>query len=163
MNLDAAQQQQVIAWLSEGATLAQVQTRIETDFGLRLTYRDVKFLVSDLRILPKDAELPAPAAVPGAVARPSDAPRASGAEEGMNPQAPPRPQDRVRMAVDQLARPGTVVSGTVTFSDGHSAVWSIDQMGRLGIAPKEKGHRPSADDLQHFQMLLEEELARQGL
>lgn len=163
MNLDAAQQQQVIAWLSEGATLAQVQTRIEADFGLRLTYRDVKFLVSDLRILPKDAELPAPAAVPGALARPSDAPRTSGAQENMNPQAPPRPQDRVRMSVDQLARPGTVVSGTVTFSDGHSAVWSIDQMGRLGIAPKEKGHRPSTDDLQHFQMLLEEELARQGL
>ena len=68
----------------------------------------------------------------------------------------------MRVTVDQLARPGAVVSGNVTFSDGKGAGWYIDQMGRVGIAPKDKGHRPSAADMQEFQTVLEQELARQG-
>ncbi len=163
MNLDDAQKQQVIAWLQEGATLAELQKRLEATFGLRLTYRDVKFLVSDLEVLPKDVEPTAPTDLtsrdlkaPGAL----HAPAKGGAGEPET--APTPPAARVRISVDQLTRAGAVVSGNVTFSDGKSAVWSIDQMGRLGIAPQEKGYRPSSGDLQEFQMLLEQELARHG-
>ncbi|HNV00013.1 MAG: hypothetical protein KA191_08120 [Verrucomicrobia bacterium] len=163
MNLDDAQKQQVIAWLQEGATLAELQKRLEATFGLRLTYRDVKFLVSDLEVLPKDVEPTAPTDLtsrdlkaPGAL----HAPAKGGAGEPET--APTPPAARVRISVDQLTRTGAVVSGNVTFSDGKSAVWSIDQMGRLGIAPQEKGYRPSSGDLQEFQMLLEQELARHG-
>ena len=56
------------------------------------------------------------------------------------------------MSVDQLARPGAVVSGKVTFSDGITAVWQFDEMGQLRLAPQQPGYRPPASDLQQFQM-----------
>jgi len=167
MNLDDAQKQQVIAWLEQGATLAHVQQRLETEFGLSLTYRDVKFLVSDLQVLPQDAS-PAPASVlaasppqPGSPAPPPATSPPAAAD--WEPPASPAPgPGRVQVAVDQLARPGAMVSGQVTFTDGKSAVWYIDQMGRIGIAPKEKGYRPPAADMQEFQLALDQELSRQG-
>jgi hypothetical protein len=167
MNLDDTQKHKVIAWLQQGATLAEVQKRLETEFGLRLTYREVKFLVSDLQVLPKDAEPARPAILPGKAARPGEAlpdptsPTSATQDwEQQNPQPPS--EGRVQVTVDKLARPGAIVSGNVTFSDGKSAGWHIDQMGRIGIAPKDKSHRPSAADMQEFQMILEQELARQG-
>ena len=66
------------------------------------------------------------------------------------------------MAVDQLARPGAVVSGKVTFTDGNRADWYIDQTGRLGLVPQQTGYRPPAADLQQFQAALEGELSKLG-
>jgi len=165
MNLDDAQQQQVIAWLQQGATLAQVQKRLETEFGLSLTYRDVKFLVGDLQVLPQDAEPAVPAVLPakpsplGETSRVPAAPASKNV--GQEVPFPPAPSP-LQVSVDKLARPGAMVSGNVTFTDGQSAAWYIDQMGRIGIAPKDKAYRPSPADMQEFQMALEQELARQG-
>ena len=64
--------------------------------------------------------------------------------------------------VDQLTRPGALVSGKVTFTDGKSAEWYLDQMGRLGLVPKGQGYKPSQDDLMDFQAELQSELARLG-
>jgi hypothetical protein len=55
-----------------------------------------------------------------------------------------------------------VVSGKVTFSDGQQADWYLDQMGRLGVAPKQQGYKPSAADVRQFQAALEKEIARMG-
>ena len=59
--------------------------------------------------------------------------------------------------------PGAMVSGKVTFSDGVKAAWHLDQAGRLGLAPTQPGYRPSAADLQEFQMALEQQLAKMGM
>ena len=67
------------------------------------------------------------------------------------------------MSVDQIARPGAVVSGKVTFSDGNTAVWQFNELGQLGLAPQQPGYRPPASDLQQFQMALETELSKLGL
>ncbi len=40
------------------------------------------------------------------------------------------------LGVDTVARPGAMVSGSVTFSDGQKGHWYLDQMGRLGVAPE---------------------------
>jgi len=64
--------------------------------------------------------------------------------------------------VDQLTRPGAVVSGKVTFSDGNSASWYIDQTGRLGVVPEQQGYRPPQADMQQFQAALEAELSKLG-
>ena len=69
----------------------------------------------------------------------------------------------VSLTVDQIARPGTVVSGKVTFSDGTNADWYLDQTGRLGIVPTKQGYRPPAGDVQEFQLALQNELAKLGL
>jgi hypothetical protein len=68
----------------------------------------------------------------------------------------------VSVTVDQLARPGAIVSGKVAFSDGQQADWHLDQTGRLGVAPRQQGYKPSAADVQQFQAALEKEISRMG-
>jgi hypothetical protein len=164
MNLTDTQQAEVRAWLERGLKLNEVQKRLETEFGLRLTYLELKLLVSELAVLPKDPE-PAPKAAPSPLAaKPQgDARGQPGARGGAAPRKPEAaPPGGLSITVDQLATPGMMVSGSVRFSDGKSAAWYIDQMGRIGVAPKEKGYRPSASDMEEFQLALEQELAGQG-
>ena len=68
MNLDEAQRQKVAAWIADGAKLSEIQTRLMSEFGLKLTYMEVRFLVDDLKLTPKDPE-PPKAVAPVAEAR----------------------------------------------------------------------------------------------
>jgi hypothetical protein len=162
MNLNDAQKQTVAAWIADGLKLSEIQKRLETEFGLRLTYMEVRFLLDDLKIVPKDpppppvAEPPSP--TPGA---PGTSKTAGAAEELPVDEVQPG-AGHVRVSVDQIARPGAMVSGQVTFSDGQSGTWFLDQTGQLGLGMKQKGYRPSQADVQEFQMLLQSELAKQG-
>ena len=151
MQLTTEQQQVARQWLADGMKLSDFQRRLETDFGLRMTYMDVRMLVTDLQVMPKDPEPPKTAPVPEA-ANPS-------------PLAPaePEPVGGVKVTVDAVTRPGAMVSGKVTFSDGQKATWLLDTTGRLGLMPDTKGYRPSAADGQEFQMALEQELVRMGM
>jgi hypothetical protein len=146
--------------VGEGASLAEVQKRLGTQFNLSLTYMDTRFLLDDLNLTLKDtakltaasADLtkgPEPMPPPGGpgLPLPSDASAASG---------------KVRVSVDKVVRPGAVVSGNVTFSDDKTADWYLDQSGRLGLVPKVKGYQPSPADVQEFQYTLQDELARLG-
>ena len=164
MTLNDEQKQTVARWVSEGAKLSDIQKRLISELGLTLTYMQTRFLVDDLKLALKDPEppkrveppappAPAPAAIP-APGTTADPLAAGAAEPGAG---------RVSVVVDQLAQPGSLVSGSVTFSDGNTAGWYLDQMGRLGLAPKIPGYKPSAADVQSFQHQLEAELARLGL
>jgi hypothetical protein len=166
MNLDEAQRKKVIQWIGEGQKLSEIQNRLASELGLRLTYMEVRLLVDDLKLMPKDAELPqTPAEPSGAVLSAGHTP---GAPAGRAPSAPapaeptPAPRGGVSVTVDQLTRPGAVVSGKVTFSDGNRADWYLDQTGRLGLSSATPGYRPSASDVQQFQMALESELSKLG-
>jgi hypothetical protein len=66
------------------------------------------------------------------------------------------------LTVDTVTKPGTLVSGSVTFTDGQKASWYLDQMGRLGLAPQQQGYRPSPEDLEDFQFELQKELQKLG-
>jgi hypothetical protein len=147
MNLDDTQRQKVAAWINEGLKLAEIQKRLESELGLRLTYLEVRFLVDDLKLKPKDPPPP-----PKPVAKPDDA------------AAPPASAlGKVSVTVDQLARPGALVSGKVKFTDGKSADWVLDQNGRLSLVPGEKGYKPPAADVPEFQIALQQELQKLGL
>jgi hypothetical protein len=67
------------------------------------------------------------------------------------------------VGVDTVTRPGFMMSGKVTFSDGQKAAWYIDQYGRPGLAPETPGYRPSQADVMDFQAALESELAKSGM
>ena len=160
MKLDDAQRQKVAVWIAEGAKLSEVQNRLATEFGIKLTYMEARFLVDDLKLTPKDPEppkviAPAPAATPAAapISTPATAPDAAAAPIGASP---------VTVSVDQIARPGALVSGKVNFSDGQIADWYLDQSGRLGVVPKQQGYKPSPADVQDFQMALQQEVAKLG-
>src|SRR5207244_13388567 len=101
MNLDEAQRAKVSRWIAEGLKLSDIQNRLAAEFGLRLTYMDVRLLVDDLKLTPKDIERPksttlgSPAAAPAAAA---------------NKKAPPSPAPNpsaggVSVKVDELSRP----------------------------------------------------------
>jgi hypothetical protein len=150
MNLDETQRKAVTAWINEGLKLAEIQKRLETDFGLRITYLDVRLLVDDLKLKPKDPPPPAKPAIP--------------AESELKADLPPaKPgSGAVSVTVDQLTRPGALVSGKAKFSDGKTAEWFLDQAGRLALAPSEKGYKPPPADLQDFQIALQSELQKIG-
>lgn len=166
MNLDEAQRKQVAQWIGEGLKLSEIQNRLASELGIRLTYMEVRLLVDDLKLTPKDAEPPKPVesalaagTAAGPAARPAKAKAGAAAPQGAEPAAGP---GGVSVSVDQIARPGAVVSGKVTFSDGNRAQWYFDQNGRLGLLTQEPGYRPPAADLQQFQAALETELGRMG-
>jgi len=69
---------------------------------------------------------------------------------------------QVKVEVDRIVRPGAVVSGSVTFSDGVAGKWAMDQYGRLMLEMSRKGYQPSAADVQVFQRELSRALQRHG-
>src|SRR6266550_2490270 len=68
MNLDEAQRKKVVEWIGEGLKLSDIQTRLASELGVTMTYMDVRLLVDDLKLTPKDVERakPAPSALTGA-------------------------------------------------------------------------------------------------
>lgn len=129
MNLNETQQKIVATWVAEGLKLAEIQTRLAAELDLRLTYMEVRLLVDDLKLKLKDPEPPKPVT-------PTPEPTAAGSPVPAEAAFPaPTAAGTVSVAVDQLARPGALVSGKVTFSDGMNADWYLDQSGRLGLVP----------------------------
>jgi hypothetical protein len=161
MSLDDTQRKKVAAWIADGLKLSEIQNRLASELGVGMTYMDVRLLVDDLKLTPKDIDPPKPMVPVTPPAEPPPTPAAPLKAESAP--APAGTLGGVSVAVDQLARPGSVVSGKVTFTDGKKADWYIDQTGRLGLAPQEAGYRPPAADVQQFQIALEAELAKLGL
>lgn len=98
---------------------------------------------------------------PGAVEE-DDLPAEDLPEETDEFPAAPAGTGSLSVDLDRIVRPGFMVSGSVTFSDGVSGKWALDQMGRLMLETPQKGYQPSAPDVQAFQRELQVQLQRQG-
>lgn len=70
----------------------------------------------------------------------------------------------VTVSVDKVTLiPGAVASGEVTFSDGVTGKWIIDQYGRPGFTEiSQPGYRPKPDDAQAFMQELSRALQQRG-
>ena len=155
MNLTDVQRAKVAEWINSGAKMSEIQNRLLSELGLKLTYMEVRFLVDDLKLTPKDPE------PPKVVAPPPEPTSKAGDPLPLTPE-PATGLGGVNVTVDHIAKPGTIVSGKVTFSDGQTADWYLDQTGRLGVAPTITGYKPSAADVKDFQLILQSELAKLG-
>ena len=155
MILTDVQRAKVAEWINAGAKMSEIQNRLLSELGLKLTYMEVRFLVDDLKLTPKDPE------PPKIVAPPPEPAKKPGAPLPLDPEPAPS-LGGVNVTVDHIAKPGTIVSGKVTFSDGQTADWYLDQTGRLGVAPTITGYKPSAADVKDFQIILQSELAKLG-
>jgi hypothetical protein len=156
MELSETQKQAVTQWAKEGCGLSEIQKRLQKDFGLSMTFLDVRFLVIGLGLELKEAK-PSKAAQPMA---PADATAPADDEEtGFEEEAI---GGAVKVDVDRVVKPGAVMSGSVKFSDGVTATWSLDQLGRLGLAASRRNYRPPQKDLQEFQEQLRKTLEKQG-
>jgi len=150
MQLTDEQKREVASWIAGGAKLSEVQQRLDEAFGVRLTYMEARLLVDDLKLVPQEKAAPAEKKPDAGIVAPVAEPA-------------PAPGNGVCVEVDSIMRPGALVSGKVTFSDGVSADWSLDQAGRFSLLPTQEGYRPSQADLAEFRKILERELTRQGL
>ena len=160
MTLTEEQRQRVTAWIMQGAKLSEIQDQLAKEFGLKLTYMEARFLVDDLKLVPKDPE---PAKVPELPDEKKLETKPVPAEELADEEIPaPAAGGNVSVVVDQITRPGSLISGKVTFCDGQLADWYLDQMGRLGLVPKQQGYKPAAADIQNFQLALQREVQKLG-
>lgn len=185
MTLTPEQKQAVAAWVAAGDNLSAVQKKLTEQFQISITYRDVRFLVDDLNLAIKDA---APKVDASDVtktqprpteARPGEAASADpdagqpgvdmageGAEELVEDglEEAPLGDSNVAVTVDKVTLiPGALASGTVTFTDGVTGKWVVDQYGRPGFTDVSKpGYRPSPTDAQAFMTQLSRTLQQRG-
>ena len=153
MTLTDEQKSAVATWITSGLGLSDVQKRLREDYNLPLTYMETRFLVDDMKLTLYDE----PEEIPE-VAAPDDAPLPAEAIAD-----DPLPAvGGLNVTIDQIARPNTMISGKVTFSDGEFAEWSLDQMGRLGLQPTTPGYRPVEADVIKFQTELQRLARTQG-
>jgi hypothetical protein len=149
MSLSNEQQAAVANWIRDGESLSQVQSRLKSEFGVSMTFMEVRFLIDDLNLELKK-ETPPPVDEAAGVD-----PEAASPAETLEPEG-------VSVEVDAIVTPGALVSGSVQFSDGIRAKWQLDQMGRLGLSDVDPGYKPSPEDIQEFQAQLQIELRNKG-
>src|SRR5687768_1151999 len=90
MEVTDEHKRRISSWIAEGARLSDIQRRLADEENLHLTYMEVRFLVDDLKLTPKDAaQSEAPVAV-GAAADAGAFPAGTGpAAPSMSAIAPP--------------------------------------------------------------------------
>ncbi|MEY2879789.1 MAG: hypothetical protein RLZZ15_2169 [Verrucomicrobiota bacterium] len=190
MTLTPEQKTAVAGWVAAGDNLSVVQKKLTEHFKLSLTYRDVRFLVDDLDLTLKDpapkvdasdvtkAAVPAPAPKPAAekpaekkgffdkakekLGLAKDAP--ADAELAEFEEELPAAASTVAVTLDKATLiPGAVASGSVTFSDGVTGQWMVDQYGRPGFTKvSQPGYRPTPADGEAFMRELELALRQRG-
>ncbi|MEL0004409.1 MAG: hypothetical protein VW643_01290 [Opitutales bacterium] len=147
------QKREIARWVADGMGLSDLQKKIDSEFGIVMTYMDVRFLVDDLDLTLVDQEEPEST-------KPDDG-SADPASLALDEQG--APEGGVTVDVDSVVPPGAMASGSVTFSDGVSKTWTIDQFGRLGLSGGDEGYKPSDEDLMEFQRQLESNLRGKGM
>ncbi|MBK1791506.1 hypothetical protein [Persicirhabdus sediminis] len=140
-SLSPEQVEQISQWIDGGCQLAELQKKIDAELGIRITYMDTRFLVSDLGL-----EIKSPTEEKVA----ADAPLQQKVATG-----------HVTVSVDEIVKPGALVSGQVEFADGERAIWYLDQEGRLGLDADTPGYQPSENDVMSFQTQLQSLLQQQ--
>jgi hypothetical protein len=65
--------------------------------------------------------------------------------------------------MDAVPLPDALVSGKVTFSDGESGIWTLDQTGRPSLDFNSPTYQPSREDIMEFQQQLRALIEKSGL
>ena len=146
MNLSDEQKAAISEWIEKGAGLSEIQKRLKEEFQISITYLEARLLADDLKLRLKEIERETPKPAP------------------IEPEPVETPvPGKVAVTIDQITRPGSIISGKVVFSDGEKAEWYLDQTGRLGLNPTTPGYRPNQNDVMSFQVELEKLARSQGL
>jgi len=141
--LSAEQISDIRTWAAEGAQLPEIQRRIREEMNHPLTYMDTRFLILDLGIelhVEKEPES-SPEAIEPAFA----------------------PPGTTHVTMDAVPLPDALVSGKVTFSDGESGIWTLDQTGRPSLDFNSPTYQPSREDIMEFQQQLRALIEKSGL
>ena len=149
------QKREISGWVADGMGLSDIQRKINTDFGIVMTYMDVRFLVDDLNLTLVDEE---------EEVKPEDPEAGTDVKEDLSPDSPLDGEPGgVSVELDTVNPPGAMASGSVVFSDGQSKKWTLDQFGRLGLTGGDEGYKPSDEDVMEFQKQLDASLRGRGI
>ncbi len=170
MSLTPEQKATVSAWIAAGDNLSAVQKKLREQFQVSMTYMDVRFLVDDLNLTLQDPAPKADAndvtkAKPAAAPKPAPAAAAPGDDaDAIEDDALPPVPGNVIVEVDAMTLdPRAIASGSVTFSDGVTGKWMVDQQGRPGFTEiSQPGYRPTPEDGQAFMQELDAALRQRG-
>lgn len=166
--MDKAVEKQIKDFMAEkiadGISLSEIQSMVNAEFNLSMTYMDIRILASELEIdwqklsPEKKASVPEEKSAPVQEEASADAAAPAGQEEPALPDDMPD-LSTTKVEVSKLARPGMMFSGSAVFANGSTADWYLDNMGRLGV-DNLQGDKPSQEDIEKFQIVLQNELRK---
>jgi hypothetical protein len=151
MELNPAQKDAIRKWVAEGCSIAEIQKRLHSEFGVSMTYLDVRFLLIDMGLEIKEKKTTTK--IPP---EPSPHKADTATEDSVA-------QSKINVKLDRITRPGALVSGSVNFSDGTKGQWAIDQFGRVLLETNVPGYRPSEKDMSEFQNALRQLLENNSM
>ncbi|MBQ7651583.1 MAG: hypothetical protein IJS15_11525 [Victivallales bacterium] len=151
--------------LNSGMSLSDLQKLLDSEYGMKMTYFELRMIVSELRIEWDKQEKKHKPAIP---MQPAPAPQASEqkAAEPLNGFADEElssdddeaedAEGGTVVTIDDAPMQGAVMSGSVKFASGASGKWMMNRMGQLGLASLDEGsEQPTQDDLMLFQQELQ--------
>lgn len=151
------------SWADEGDGLSEIQNKLGSEMDIRVTYMEMRFLMDDIGVQLKsdpepEKQEPEEEPAPENEAEVAESPEEESPESDSGENAA-----EVTLTVDKVQRPGTVISGNVSFGEGNSAEWSLDEAGQLGMKPNNEGFRPSEEQVMAFQQQLQKVIQESGL
>ncbi len=154
-DLTDVQIQALKEWTSLGEPLGEIQKKLNSEFNLKATYLDTRFLLLDLNLeiaAPKEQE---PEEENTEEAAPQTQENSTEAQEVSAPLNPAElTAGEVHVTLDQVTQAGMLYNGQVVFSDGEQGRWCIDTAGKPGITPQTPNYQPKIEDIETFQTKL---------
>lgn len=127
--------------LNRGQSLGDIQKLLADEYGVNLTYLDLRMIASELSVdWSKQPDVPHAGTV---------------TDDGALGQDAAAPASRTKVTLSKVARPDAAVSGTVEFESGAKGQWFVDHMGRLAVSPEQGSSKPTEQDIQKFQAELQ--------
>lgn len=142
----------VQSWADDGDGLSDIQKKLSTEMDIKVTYMELRFLLDDLGVSLKETPKPDPEEEPA-----SESDLLSESDSNDVPTG-----DGVRISISSVQRPGALISGVATFAGGQQVEWWLDQMGQLGMNPKDEDFRPSQEQMMSFQRELQKTVQEKG-
>lgn len=142
------------SWADSGDGLSEIQKKLDSEMNVKVTYLELRFLIDDLGVKLPEIEPEV-----------EDSGEDSGEEEAEplddDVETAASGDDAV-VSISALQRPGALISGTVSFAGGETAEWWLDQMGQLGMNPKNEDFRPNEKQMMSFQKELQRVVQEKG-
>ena len=166
--MDKAVEKQIKDFMAEkiaaGISLSEIQSLVNAEFKLSMTYMDIRILASELEIDWQKLSPEKKTSAPEEQTAPTQEEATESAAEPAAQEQPEQPDcmpdlSTTKVEVSKLARPGMMFSGSAVFANGSTADWYLDNMGRLGV-DNLQGDKPSQEDIEKFQMVLQNELRK---
>ncbi len=148
----------VSAMLAEGAGLSEIQTRLASEHQIKLTFLDLKLIVSEIEgaasSLDKNSKQQDKS--DDAINGKKQQVEHLDDEDAGAVNAEIMDEGATVVEMDKLLKPGTAISGNVKFASGAKADWAIDHYGRFTL--HNAVGKPTQDDLALFQEELRKKL-----